>query len=222
MPPLEVRIEQGEICVRGPTVSPGYLGSDRAGCTDGWLRTGDLGRLDDRDNLFITGRAKDLIIRSGHNIDPALIEGCLERHPDVAMAAAVGMADEYAGELPVVYVQLRAGATASAESLLAYAAEHIDERPACPKRVIILDALPVTAVGKVFKPRLREDITVRLLNERLVKMAISAVVQAELSSSGQLQISMLQVPAANAAFCKELVRGLNLTLAKLAISTEGT
>jgi len=156
--PMEVRIDGtgiGEICVHGPTVFAGYVGEPSPVSPDGWLRTGDLGRIDAEGNVFITGRAKDLIIRGGHNIDPAMIEACLQAHPDVAMAAAVGWPDAYAGELPVAYVQLRQGAQVPAEALREFALAGIDERPACPKRVIVLPQLPLTAVGKIHKPTLR-------------------------------------------------------------------
>jgi fatty-acyl-CoA synthase len=95
-----------------------------------------------------------LIIRGGHNIDPKLIEEPLHRHPAVALAAAIGRPDSRAGETPVLYVQLKAGATASEMELLEYANAHIPERAAHPKSVKILQAMPVTAVGKIFKPAL--------------------------------------------------------------------
>ena len=104
--------EPGVLVVRGPNVTPGYkdVGQSAALFTeDGWLITGDVGYVDVSGRVFITGRAKDLIIRSGHNIDPAVIEKCLMRHPAVADAGAVGMPDAYAGELPVAYVTLRLG-----------------------------------------------------------------------------------------------------------------
>lgn len=150
--------EAGVLVVRGPQVTPGYVqgAHDAALFTDdGWLVTGDLGRVQEDGRVFITGRAKDLIIRSGHNIDPAAIEDCLRAHPAVADAAAVGLPDAYAGEVPVAYVALKPGADASPQALLAFAAQHIAERPALPRWVRILDALPLTAVGKPFKPALR-------------------------------------------------------------------
>lgn len=156
---IEVKIDgspNGEILVRGPTLFTGYLGQAAPTLDDGWLRTGDLGYLDEHGNLFITGRAKDVIIRSGHNIDPQMIEAAMELHPDVMLAAAVGMPDSYAGELPCVFVQLRQGSQCSIEQLLAHAQDHIAERPAFPKQVFILDSLPITAVGKIYKVRLRE------------------------------------------------------------------
>jgi len=150
--------EAGVLVVRGPQVTPGYLHAGDGAelfTPDGWLVTGDLGRVREDGRVFITGRAKDLIIRGGHNIDPAAIEDCLRAHPAVADAAAVGMPDAYAGEVPVAYVALRPGMDVSPQALHAFAAKHIAERPALPRWVRILDALPLTAVGKPFKPALR-------------------------------------------------------------------
>ncbi|MEM1177838.1 MAG: AMP-binding protein [Acidobacteriota bacterium] len=151
--------EVGIVTIGGPTVSPGYrAGHHDAGTfQDGVLNSGDLGYLDAEGRLHITGRSKDLIIRSGHNIDPLMIENALQRHPAVAMAAAVGLPDAYAGELPMCYVQLLPGARASEAELRSFAESTIDERPAWPKALKIVDEIPITAVGKIFKPALRED-----------------------------------------------------------------
>jgi fatty-acyl-CoA synthase len=154
--------EIGIIVVRGPNVFPGYteeahnhsIWVDTGDGRGPWLNTGDLGRQDAEGYFWLTGREKELIIRSGHNIDPQLIERPLVEHPDVALAAAVGRPDAYAGELPVAYVELQPGAAVSEEALLAYARERIGEKAAVPKAVHIIDELPQTAVGKIFKPAL--------------------------------------------------------------------
>ena len=162
--------EMGVVCLKGPFVFPGYIDErqNRGVLTeDGWLITGDLGYLDEEGVLFLTGRSKDLIIRSGHNIDPSIIEESLLEHPALAMAAAVGKPDEYAGELPVVYVQLKKKATATKEELINFLKARISERPAMPKDVIIMDVLPTTAIGKVFKPQLRWDIAQKHYSEIL-------------------------------------------------------
>ncbi len=174
-PELPIKIDSnGEVCLRGSNVFAGYLGIDDKPIDDeGWLHTGDLGHIENN-YLFITGRAKDLIIRSGHNIDPALIENCLDAHPGVAMSAAVGKPDHYAGELPVAYVQLHPGADCSPESLQAFALENIAERPASPKQIFILDEMPVTAVGKIHKPTLREMAASTLAKETLNAAELSA------------------------------------------------
>jgi fatty-acyl-CoA synthase len=149
--------ESGILRIRGPNVSPGYTDPARNGGTfeDRWLVSGDIGHVDDDGRVFVTGRAKDVIIRGAHNIDPGLIESVLLRHPSVLMAAAVGEPDAYAGELPVAFVSLKPGEHATPEALLAFAAPLIAERPAVPKRVHIVPSVPMTAVGKVYKPALR-------------------------------------------------------------------
>lgn len=162
--------EIGNLCVRGVTVFKGYLQADKNKdiWVDGdWFNTGDLGRIDADGYIWLTGRSKDLIIRGGHNIDPQMIEEALHKHPAVAMAAAVGKPDDKVGELPVAYVQLKPGASVSEAELLEHAARHIPERAAVPKDVWIIDAIPVTAVGKTFKPTLRFDAIRRVLEEVL-------------------------------------------------------
>lgn len=161
--------EIGVIGVRGPHVSPGYRNPDHnAGIfVDGMLNTGDLGYTDEQGRLYIAGRSKDLIIRSGQNIDPVMIENAMAEHPAVALAAAVGMPDAYAGELPVCFVTLRAGASVSESELHAHARQTIGERPAWPKHFHIVDAIPMTSVGKIFKPELRCDAAARLISTLL-------------------------------------------------------
>ncbi|MEO1495398.1 MAG: acyl-CoA synthetase [Pseudomonadota bacterium] len=175
--------EIGEICVMNPGVFPGYKEEARnvglfAG-NEGYLRTGDLGRIDADGYVWITGRAKDLIIRGGHNIDPALIEEALAGHPDVAFVGAIGQPDAHSGEVPCAYVELIAGASATSADLTAYADEHVAERAAVPKHVEVLDELPKTAVGKVFKPDLRKMAISRVYGEALgaadIKARISVI-----------------------------------------------
>ena len=109
--------EIGVVAMAGPGVFSGYLNdahNEGAFVEPGWVNSGDLGRLDADGYLWITGRAKDTVIRGGHNIDPAPIEEVFFQHPAVALAAVVGQPDAYAGELPVAYVQLKPGATVDA------------------------------------------------------------------------------------------------------------
>jgi fatty-acyl-CoA synthase len=153
--------EAGVVVLSGPNIFRGYKSEEHnvglwIDCGDGqrWLNTGDLGRQDDDGYFWLTGRKKQLIIRGGHNIDPATIEEPLHGHPDVALAAAVGRPDAHAGEVPVAYVQLRPDATVSEKDLLEFAARTIGERAAVPKAVHIVAQMPVTAVGKIFKPAL--------------------------------------------------------------------
>lgn len=150
--------EEGEVFLRGPNIVDHYAGGEASAPSPipGWLATGDLGRLDSDGYLWLSGRSKDLIIRSGHNIDPRLIEEALHGHPAVAAAAAVGRPDAYAGEVPMAFVTLRPGKTVSAAELVAFAREAVSERPAAPAEIAILDAMPLTPLGKIFKPALRE------------------------------------------------------------------
>jgi fatty-acyl-CoA synthase len=154
--------EIGIIVISGPNVFAGYLDPRHNNGLwidiDGerWLNTGDLGRRDANGYFWLAGRKKELIIRGGHNIDPKIIEDALQRHPAVAVVAAIGSPDAYAGELPVAYVQPKPGATITEEELLDYAAKTIPERAAIPKRIRIASTLPTTAVGKLFKPPLVE------------------------------------------------------------------
>lgn len=162
--------EIGHVVMSGPHIIPGYLQEEynrTLWVADGWINTGDLGRMDADGYLWLTGRAKDLIIRGGHNIDPAVIEEVLHTHPAVALAAAVGKPDRYAGEIPVAYVQLKPGLMVSPEELLQHANNHIPERAAAPKAMYILGKLPQTSVGKLFKPALRQDATKRAYEEAL-------------------------------------------------------
>lgn len=151
--------EIGLVTVRGPQVFGGYLEpAHNAGVftPDGCFITGDLGYLDEAGYLFLSGREKDLIIRSGHNIDPSSIEEVANSHPAVALSAAVGMPDEYAGEVPVVFVEPLPGQRLDIGELMDFIALRIHEPPAKPRQVFLIEEIPVTAVGKVFKPQLRE------------------------------------------------------------------
>ena len=150
---------QGMVLFKSPNLFSGFVDPEdnaRAFTADGWLATGDLGWLDDQERLNLSGRSKDLIIRGGHNIDPKVIEDAMAAHPAVQHCAAVGAPDVYAGELPVVFVTLVPGAVATEAELLEFVRRHVDEPPAQPKSVTILQAMPVTSVGKIFKPELRQ------------------------------------------------------------------
>ena len=174
--------EIGTVCLRGVTVFNGYLQAEKNNgiWIDGdWFNTGDLGRIDADSYIWLTGRSKDLIIRGGHNIDPQVIEEALHTHPAVAMAAAVGKPDIKAGELPVVYVQLVPDSSATAEELLEHAATHIPERAAVPKNVWIIETIPLTPVGKIFKPSLRFDAIQRVFEEHLYHLDTGLKVEVE-------------------------------------------
>jgi fatty-acyl-CoA synthase len=165
--------EIGNVIMAGPGVFSGYVADvhNKGAFVDGnWVNSGDLGRLDKDGFLWITGRAKDLVIRGGHNIDPAPIEDILFQHPAVGLAAVVGRPDAYAGELPVGYVQLKLGAKIAAGELEAWVRERTPERAAVPVQIFQIDPMPLTGVGKVFKPQLRWDAATRALTKILVPL----------------------------------------------------
>ena len=175
--------EIGLVVVKGPSVTPGYV--DEAAnqgilLPDGWFNSGDLGRIDADGYLWITGRAKDIIIRGGHNIDPTVIEETLHKHPQVALAAAVSMPDSYAGELPIAYVELVPNATATAEEVQAFALAHSPERAAAPKQIILLDKMPLTDVGKPAKVQLRLDAARRAFTAALADVTGHAGVSVDM------------------------------------------
>lgn len=148
----------GAVLIQAPNVFSGFLSpsdNTHAFTADGWLITGDLGFIDAQEKLHLSGRSKDLIIRSGHNIDPKMIEDALSEHPAVALCAAVGAPDAYAGELPVVFVTLLPGAQHDESDLLAFVRERVDDPAAKPKSVTVLTTMPLTNVGKIYKPDLR-------------------------------------------------------------------
>ena len=165
--------EIGVVIMAGPGVFGGYLNEahDRGAFIDGaWVNSGDLGRLDKEGFLWITGRAKDLVIRGGHNIDPAPIEDIMFQHPAVGLAAIVGQPDAYAGELPVGYVQLKPGATVAPGELEAFVRDRAPERAAVPVQIIPVDPMPLTGVGKIFKPQLRWDAARRVFTGLLTPL----------------------------------------------------
>ncbi len=149
--------ETGILAIRGPNVGPGYTDSKRnpGSFENGWLISGDIGMVDEDDRVFVTGREKDVIIRGSHNIDPASIEEAINSHPAIAICAAIGQPDPYAGEIPVVYAELKEGITVTPEEVLEITKPLIPEPAARPKRIEFVDELPKTAVGKIFKPQIR-------------------------------------------------------------------
>jgi fatty-acyl-CoA synthase len=144
-------------------------------CADEWIASGDLAETGADGQLHLLGRMKDVIIRSGHNIDPLLIEDTAQAHPDVRLAAAVPIPDAYAGELPVLYVSLQDGATCTPQDIARFIAERIAEPPARPARVLILPELPLTPFGKVARYRLRQQAALLRAHEALAGLAIESV-----------------------------------------------
>jgi fatty-acyl-CoA synthase len=193
--------ESGLVQVRGPQVFPGYVDpAHNAGTLgkDGWLTTGDVGYLTGDGWLFLTGREKDLIVRSGHNIDPAAIEDVANQFEGVQISAAVGMPDQYAGEVPALFVVARPGAAIDLEALSAFLETHVHEPPARPRTVLEIDALPVTAVGKIFKPALRDRaIEVKVRQEAAATLGPDAVLEIEVGLDAKKQ-TVVRIRAAGA------------------------
>jgi fatty-acyl-CoA synthase len=148
----------GELLTKGPQVFPGYIDSKQTedAFHQGWLRTGDICRIDADGFVYIMGRAKDVIIRGGHNIDPRAIEDAALAFPGVALAAAVGRPDAYAGEVPMLFVSLQPGVHVDPDALADFVQDRIMEPPARPRAISVIAEMPVTPIGKIFKPKLRE------------------------------------------------------------------
>jgi fatty-acyl-CoA synthase len=173
--------ERGALALGGPTIMSGYVHSSLDadyfidGMPDGgrWGNTGDVGAVDETGYVWLFGRHKDVIIRGGHNIDPKPVEEVIAQFPGVHLVAMVGRPDPLKGELPVAYVQPSAGVTIDIAALLKFCAEHAHERAGLPVEVIILDRLPLTAVGKISKPALKAD-SLRRVVEALVLQDVGA------------------------------------------------
>lgn len=176
-------LESGLVQVSGPQVFPGYVDpaqNRNIRSADGWLITGDVGYLTEDQRLVLTGREKDLIVRSGHNINPSDIEDIANIFPGVQISAAVGMPDAYAGEVPVLFVVASPGAAIDIGALEQHLGSAIAEPPARPKRIFQIDALPTTAVGKIVKNDLRDraiEEKVKSEIERAFGMPVTSKVQ---------------------------------------------
>jgi long-chain acyl-CoA synthetase len=148
--------QRGEICVRGPQVMLGYYqrpAETDAVFTDGALRTGDIGYLDEDGYLFIVDRIKDLILCGGYNVYPRVIEEAAYLHPAVQDAIAIGIPDGYRGQAPKLFVTLHAGASATGAEIKTFLAGHLNKIE-IPKEVEVRDTLPKTMVGKLSKKEL--------------------------------------------------------------------
>lgn len=201
----------GVIVLRGPHIGPGYRDARRnAGLFEqGWVISGDLGHIDGAGRIHITGRAKDVIIRGSHNIDPGLVEDAFLAHPAVAQCAVVAEPDPHAGEVPAAFVVLRPGATLDAATLLAEVAPQVYERPACPRRVVLLPSLPLTAIGKVFKPALRLQAIELRLTDMAAALAPGRAVAVQAREEGGVQRARITLGGpADAALCERLQAAL--------------
>jgi long-chain acyl-CoA synthetase len=151
--------EAGEIQIRGPQVMLGYFNNEKASVdavVDGWFRTGDVARADQDGYIYIVDRIKDLIICSGNNVYPSAIEIVLYNHPAIDEASVIGVPDERRGEVPVAFVKLVDGQSATTEELLEFLRENLSKISA-PRQVFIRDTLPKTLIGKLSKNELREE-----------------------------------------------------------------
>jgi fatty-acyl-CoA synthase len=205
----------GLVLVRGPQVFPGYLdpSHDQGVLTaDHWLITGDVGYLTEDQRLVLTGREKDLIVRSGHNIDPAAIEDAANAFPGVQMSSAVGMPDAYAGEVPILFVVPSPDGAVDLGGLQDHIERTIHEPPAKPKRVVVLEELPVTAVGKIFKPALR-DLAVKEKVRAEVERIFGAATKVDIRVDRDDRLNTvvwISVDSADAARTQELADSLSM------------
>jgi fatty-acyl-CoA synthase len=213
--------ETGVLAIGGPTVFAGYVTDpgasgrrvSREGIVhDGWLDTGDLGRVDTDGFVYLTGRAKDLIIRGGHNIDPRVIEEALLSHPAVAAAIAVGRPDRHSGEVPVAYVVPADPDGFDEAELHAWARTSIGEPAARPKRIYPIQAIPVTAVGKHYKPALAADAAARAVTEALAEAGLPDAQASAAHQNGELVIT---VTGADPGRVHHVLVGFPLTLRSL-------
>jgi acyl-CoA synthetase (AMP-forming)/AMP-acid ligase II len=151
--------EEGEVWVRGPQLMAGYLNNPTATAAtiddEGWLHTGDVGRVDDHEHLTITDRLKELIKYKGFQVPPAELEALLLTHPAVADAAVIGIADEEAGEVPKAFIALKPGAEATEAEIKDFVAGHVAHYKQI-RALEFIDAIPKSASGKILRRLLRD------------------------------------------------------------------
>ncbi len=149
----------GEIWIRSPVTIHSYLNAPPLGDdtldADGFFRVGDVGLVDDEGYIFITDRAKDMIIAGGVNIYPAEIEAAILRHPDVQDAAVIGIPDDEFGEQVKAFCELKPGHSATGEAILDFCRDHLASYKR-PKSITIVEELPRNTMGKLLKRELRE------------------------------------------------------------------
>jgi long-chain acyl-CoA synthetase len=159
--------EKGELCLRGPNIMTGYWGRPEETAQvlspDGLLRTGDVGIMDAEGYVTLVDRIKDLILVSGFNVYPRVIEEALYRHPDVVAATVVAMPDAYRGEAPAAFVQTREGAALNAEALRDFLSDKLNPTE-LPRLIEFRPSLPRTAVGKLSKKELQQEVRERARN----------------------------------------------------------
>ena len=219
--------EQGMVLFKSPNLFSGFVDpadNAKAFTADDWLATGDLGWIDGEGRLNLSGRSKDLIIRSGHNIDPKVIEDALGAHPAVQLCAAVGAPDAYAGELPVVFATLVPGASATEDELLAFTAARVDEAPAKPKSVIVIENMPMTNVGKIYKPELRAMAASRVVaaavEQACDELSVGAEARPRIAHEGERLVQVRIDAAAAGALAGPLRQKIEAALAPLPFKTQ--
>ncbi|MNU92894.1 Long-chain-fatty-acid--CoA ligase [compost metagenome] len=218
--------ETGMVLFKSPNVFSGFVDpadNAKAFTADGWLATGDLGWMDAEERLHLTGRSKDLIIRSGHNIDPKTIEDALGAHPAVQLCAAVGAPDAYAGELPVIFATLVPGASATEDELLAFTSARVDEAPARPKWVSVIATMPMTNVGKIYKPELRamaaRQVVAATVAEVCAALGVGDAARPAVSTEGESLVHVQIDAAAAGAQAAALQERLHKALEPLPFKT---
>lgn len=165
--------DEGEVLIKGPQVMKGYWNKPEetdAILKDGWLYTGDIGRMDEDGYLFLIDRKKDMIISSGFNVYPREIDEVVYQHPAVLEACAIGIPDEYRGESAKVFVVLKSGATATEKEIIDFCRERLAAYKR-PREVEFLTELPKSTVGKVLRREL-----VKWEREKAQRTAASSMV----------------------------------------------
>ncbi|MBT2301897.1 AMP-binding protein [Variovorax paradoxus] len=214
--------ERGILIVRGACVGQGYVDERQnaelfvAGGPHGevWASTGDIGAMDASGHVWVFGREKDLIVRGGNKIDPRVIEEALQQHPAVQLSAAIGRPDARRGELPIVYVQLKSGAQAGEAELMDFCAARMTEKAAAPVALILIEVMPMTAVGKIAKPRLRAEALKQVAREVAAEVAgADAVLGVALDDKAGRPTAAIRVraPAAEHAALSERLRAAFLS-----------
>lgn len=181
----------GIICVKGQQLFGGYLGAVETGASflpDGWLETGDVGHVSALGAVTISGRGNDIIIRSGNNIDPSVIETAANRFPGVAESAAIAMPDRYAGEVPALYVVPRAGKTVRPDELERHLRAHLAEPHARPAHIFVTPALPLTVVGKLSRVALRRQAAAAAIRMALQEQGLQPDLELDQTPDGKLLI----------------------------------
>jgi 2,3-dihydroxybenzoate-AMP ligase/mycobactin salicyl-AMP ligase len=163
------RGHQGELLVKGPCVFSGYYNNPEENSNafdqDGYFKTGDLARIDEKGYISLTGRIKEMINRGGESISSTEIEKLINRHPDVAVAAVIAMPDQIMGEKACAYIELKGESKLTFDDIITFLKSQKASVLHLPERVEFIDSMPVTATQKLDKQALRSDIEDKLSNE---------------------------------------------------------